>query len=84
MAITAEPMTWMGSKLSIKQANAATPTDKATPGTDFNTFIFCLLSIRFCMLIQYNTFFSELQPNLSNLHILLWDEFISPEQKKNV
>ena len=39
IAITAEPIRWIGNKLSIKQANAAMPTDNITPGISFNTFI---------------------------------------------
>ena len=39
MAITAEPIKCMGNNDSIKQATAATATDNAIPGINFNTFI---------------------------------------------
>ena len=42
MAMTAEPIKWMGSKLSKKQASAAIASDSATPGNIFTIFIVSL------------------------------------------
>ena len=39
IAITADPIKWIGNKLSIKQASAAMPRDNAMPGKYFNTFM---------------------------------------------
>jgi hypothetical protein len=43
IAITAEPIRWIGSRLSSQHARRATPTDNIIPGKTFNTFINNLL-----------------------------------------
>ena len=49
IAITAEPMTWMGSKLSNQQARTAITADRAIPGISLRDYIrflliFCIVS----------------------------------------
>ena len=39
MAMTAEPMRWMGSRLSSQQARAAMPTDSKMPGNSLTVFM---------------------------------------------
>ena len=43
MAITAEPIRWMGSRLSSQQASSATMTGSTMPGSSFMIFMVNLL-----------------------------------------
>jgi hypothetical protein len=43
MAMTAEPITWMGSRLSSQQARAAMTRDNPIPGSSLRIFMGILL-----------------------------------------
>lgn len=45
IAITAEPIRWIGNRLSMKQATKAIKMDSKIPGNSFKTFISYLLYV---------------------------------------